>query len=62
MVYLYKLKHKNFDFLWKFLVRDFDPKDTPGLGMVLIKILDLYLPSVQIWMKSIEESSKYEVL
>ena len=32
-------------FLQKFLVRDLDPKDTPGVGMVLIKTLDLYLTS-----------------
>ena len=49
-------------FLWKFEVRDLDPKVTPGVGMVLIKTLDLYLPSCQIWMKSIKGSSKYEVL
>ena len=49
-------------FLWKFEVRDLDPKVTPGMGMVLIKTLDLYLPSWQIWMKSIKGSSKYEVL
>ena len=58
---VYKLKHKKFWlFLWKF--RDLDPKVTPGVGMVLIKTLYLYLPSGQIWMKSIKESSKYEVL
>ena len=36
-------------FLWKFEVRDLDPKVTPGMGMVLIKTLpktlDLYLSS-----------------
>ena len=47
-------------FLWKFC--DLDPKVTPGVGIVLIKTLDLYLPSCQIWMKSIKGSSKYEVL
>ena len=49
-------------FLWKLEVHDLDPKVTPGVGMVLIKTLDLYLPSCQMWMKSIEGSSKYEVL
>ena len=49
-------------FLWKFEVRDLDPKVTPGVGMVLIKTLGLYLPSCQMWMKSIKGSSKYEVL
>ena len=46
----------------KILVRDLDPKVTPGVGMVLIKTLHLYLPSCQIWMKSMKGSSKYEVL
>ena len=32
-------------FLWKFC--DLDPKVTPGVGMVMIKTLDLYLPSSQ---------------
>ena len=49
-------------FLWKFEVRGLDPKVTPGVGMVLIKTLDLYLASCHIWMKSIKGSSKYEVL
>ena len=49
-------------FLWKFEVRDLDHKVTPGLGMVLIKTLDLYLSTCKIWMKSIKGSSKYEVL
>ena len=44
------LNRKNFDFLRKFC--DLDPKVTPGVGMVLIKTLNLYLPSCQIWMKS----------
>ena len=38
------------------------PKTTPGVGMVLIKSFDLYLPSCQIWTQSIKGSSKYEVL
>ena len=49
-------------FLWKFEVRDLDPKVTPVVGMVLIKTLDLYLSTFKIWMKSIKGSSKYEVL
>ena len=49
-------------FSWIFEVRDLDPKVTRGVGMVLIKTLDLYLQSCQIWMKSIKRSSKYEVL
>ena len=49
-------------FLWKFEVRDLDSKVSTGVGMVLIKTLDLYLPSCQIWMKSIKGSPKYEVL
>ena len=28
---------KTLTFLWKFLVRDLDPKVTPGVEMVLIK-------------------------
>ena len=49
-------------FLWKFEVRDLDPKVTPGVGMVLIKTLDLYLSTCKIWMNSIKGSLKYEVL
>ena len=30
-------------FLWKLEVSEIDPKVTPGVGMVLIKTLDLYL-------------------
>ena len=32
-------------------VRDLDPKVIPGVGMVLIKTSDLYLPSCHIWTK-----------
>ena len=63
------LNTKSFDFFKKILSpwlwpqgHPLDPKVTPGVGMVLLKTLDLYLPSGQIWIKSIKDSSKYEVL
>ena len=38
------------------------PQGHPQGGDGAEKTLDLYLPSWQIWMKSIKQSSQYEVL
>ena len=49
MIQLYNLNNKNFDIFYEKLeVRDLDPKVIPGVGMVPIKTLELYLPSCQI--------------